>query len=54
VETEVLKDSETDFETLTDADCLINSDSEVEIDSLVETEVLNESETDSEILSEAD
>ena len=50
METEVLNEYETISETLADADWLIDSDSEVEIELLVETKVLNESETNSEIL----
>ena len=54
METEVLKDFETESEILNDADWLTDSDSEVERDSLAETEVLNESETESETLADTD
>ena len=46
-------DSETESETLADADWLTDSDSEVKTDSLKEIEVLMDSETDSEILADA-
>ena len=54
METEVLNEYETISETLADADWLIDSDSEVEIELLVETKVLNESEADSETLADND
>ena len=54
METEVLKDFETESEILNDADWLTDSESEVETEALVETEVLMNSETELEILTDAD
>ena len=50
----MLNEYETELETLADADWLIDSDSDFEIDLLVETEVLMNSETELEILTDVD
>ena len=47
-------DSETESETLADADWLTDSDSEVKTDSLKEIEVLMNSETELETLADTD
>ena len=56
MEKDVLKDSETLSDRLSDANRLSTTDSDwkVEIDSLAKIEVLNDSETDSETLADTD